>query len=235
MRRSWDALALAAAALCATPSYAADHKDGPAVTANPAADITDVYAWMTPDKTKVNLVMDVSPMATATSKFSDQTQYVLHTSAAPGFGMAAAATTDVLCQFDAAQTISCWVGGAEYVTGDASATTGLTSADGKVKIFAGLRDDPFFFNITGFRNTVTAVEAAAPGLAFDGNGCPMLNMGQSMMLTNTLASGAGGGAAMDDFGGQNVLSIVIQLDVSLVASTTNPILAVWGSTNLRTS
>ncbi|HMC94667.1 MAG TPA: DUF4331 family protein, partial [Polyangia bacterium] len=55
--------------------HAADHRDGPAATADPAADITDVYAWMSADKTKVDLVMDVYPNAPAGAMFSDQTLY----------------------------------------------------------------------------------------------------------------------------------------------------------------
>ena len=53
---------------------------------------------------------------------------------------------------------SCWLGTDEYVTGDASAITGLTSADGKLKVFAGLRADPFFFNLDGFHHAEATVE-----------------------------------------------------------------------------
>ena len=41
---------LAAAALLVWPqARAADHADGPAASADPTADITDVLAWMSPD------------------------------------------------------------------------------------------------------------------------------------------------------------------------------------------
>ena len=43
-------LVLAAAVwLLSTPSYAADHTDGPAATAAPETDITDLFAWMSAD------------------------------------------------------------------------------------------------------------------------------------------------------------------------------------------
>ena len=41
------AAALAAALLPGT-AFAADHIDSPAASGDPAADITDVFAWMTP-------------------------------------------------------------------------------------------------------------------------------------------------------------------------------------------
>ena len=58
---------------------------------------------------------------------------------------------NVICTFDngSPQKVSCWVGTDAY-TGDATSTSGLSSADSKVKVFTGLRDDPFFFNRAGF-------------------------------------------------------------------------------------
>ena len=73
-------LVLAAAVwLLSTPSYAADHQDGPAATASPTTDITDVFAWMSADHTKLYLMMDVFPTTTATAKFDTNALYVFHT------------------------------------------------------------------------------------------------------------------------------------------------------------
>jgi hypothetical protein len=213
--------------------HAADHLDAPGVMTNAAADITDVYAWMSSDKSKLNLVLDVSPLAATTSKFSNQVQYVFHLGAGPSFGMPPAQLTNIICTFATDQTASCWVGTSEYVHGDASATTGITSADGKVKVFAGLRDDPFFFNLNGFKDAVATVDAAEGSLMFDMAGCPQLNAATAGavagMLNHTMMGTA---PPADFFAGKNVLSIVVQVDASLVSSSTNKIVGVWGSTNM---
>ena len=49
-----------------------DHFSGPAVMADPAVDITDFYAFPSPERPgNLVLIMDVFPMATAQSYFSD--------------------------------------------------------------------------------------------------------------------------------------------------------------------
>ena len=159
MRRGLIALAALLLGLVGrSPAYAADHTDGTASVLNvpdASSDITDVYAWMA-DATHVNLVMDVFPNAVTGSKFSNVVQYVFHTTAKAGLLATTSTPANVICTFDTTQKISRRiVSGSgtvlDFVTGDASATTGLSSADGKVKVFAGLRDDPFFFNLAGLR------------------------------------------------------------------------------------
>jgi hypothetical protein len=234
--RLWlGALGVAAAAAgLAVKLHAADHADGPAVIAEPAADITDVYAWMTADKTKVNLVMDVYPNAPSGSMMSDQVLYVFHLNSSASYG-ATATETKIICGFDTTQAITCWVGGSELVTGNASATTGITSASGKTTVFAGLRDDPFFFNLTGFKATAADVVAAAggtPPLTFDTSGCPTLGTATATALVTQLQTGTAGAAPTNNFAGQNVQSIVIQVDTALVTPG-GKILGVWGSTHSR--
>src|SRR5690348_14795992 len=92
-----------AAVLAATTALAADHQDGAAVLTDPATDINDVFAWTSTDGTKVNLVMDVFPAATTAAKFSNVAQYVFHTTSSAAYGMAAAASEDILCTFDTSQ------------------------------------------------------------------------------------------------------------------------------------
>jgi hypothetical protein len=221
--------------------HAADHKDGPAATADPAADITDIYAWMSTDKTKVNLVMDVYPNAPAGAMFSDAVLYVFHLNSAATFGSTSPTETKIICGFaggaDAGavattQTATCWVGASEMVTGDASATAGISSTSTKTKLFAGLRDDPFFFNLTGFKATAAAVAAAASSLTFDPSGCPALDAATASTLVAQLAHGTAGAAPANDFAGQNVLSIVVQVDTTLVTPG-GKFLGVWGSTHHR--
>jgi uncharacterized protein DUF4331 len=209
---------------------AADHADGPAASADPSADITDVFAWMSPDAGKLYLVMDLVRNATASSKFSDSVQYVFHTTSRAKFGDPPSPEVDIICVFAASQTIQCWAGARAYVTGDASGLDGIRSADGTLRVFAGLRDDPFFFNLAGFKETGKDVANAASGLTFDPAGCPQLDAATSGALVTQLGTAPGGGPAVDNFAHFNVLSIAIAIDKALVTKS-GPIVSVWGSTN----
>src|SRR4051794_3612256 len=146
-------------------TQAADHLDSPAAASNPLADIGDVYAWNTSDATKVNLVMTVSPGDSTTRHFDNTVQYVFHVNSYANvttFPASNPTETKVICTFENDTSIQCWVGGdKDYVTGDPSNTAGLTSADGKLKVFAGRRSDPFFFNLNGFKDAVATVEAVS--------------------------------------------------------------------------
>ena len=63
---------LSAVLLTAAVSYAADHIDSPATVAEPTADITDLYAWMTPDAQKLNIIMNSSQPIAAVTRFKRQ-------------------------------------------------------------------------------------------------------------------------------------------------------------------
>src|SRR5205085_3071043 len=126
------------------------------------------------------------------------------------------------------------VGRRVRVTGDASAEGGLRSRDGKVRVFAGLRNDPFFFNLPGFRATARIVAGAAGSLTFDPAGCPALDAATSAALVGQLQTAPGGGPAVDNFARFNVLAIVVSVSKSLVTRD-GPVVAVWGSTNRRAS
>src|SRR5262249_61172688 len=147
MRRISSARALGLAALlCAAVAGAADHQDGAAVLTDPASDINDVFAWTSPDGSKLNLVMDVFPFATTAARFSDVVQYVFHTSSSAGYGMATGASEDIICTFDSSQMISCW-GAGEYVHGNASTTGGVARSHGEVEVFPGLPGHPFLLHL----------------------------------------------------------------------------------------
>src|SRR5579871_4173587 len=142
-------LVLAGVLAAATPAFAADHADGPSATQNLtdlSGDITDVYTFL--DGANVVLIMDVGANATTSSKFSNVIQYVFHVNGVTGLSDTSPFSSNVVCTFDASQNISCWLiqtsGTVDYVTGNASATAGITSTAGSLKVFAGLRDDPFF-------------------------------------------------------------------------------------------
>ena len=229
MRKIWLALAIAAIAIAAPLLIAADHLDGPAASADPTADITDVFAWMSPDAKTVYLIMDVVPLATTSSKFSNTVQYVFHTTSRASFGATTFQTVNVICTFDnsSPQQTSCWAGN-EYVHGNASATAGISSGSGKLQVFAGLRDDPFFFNLDGFKNAAHTVSTVKGSLTYDDAGCPALPTNNVVALQLRMA--ADGGSPQDFFRGLNVMAIVIAVDKTIVTPG-GPILGVWASTN----
>jgi hypothetical protein len=222
-------------ALCAysPAARAADHRDGAAVKTDPQTDINDVYAWMSADGSKVNLIMTVFPVADTMSKFSTTAKYVFHLNSSAGY-MMPQMETRLICTFDAAQMISCWLTRGtetlEYMTGDASATTGLASMSGKLTVFAGLRDDPFFFNLAGFNAVAQTVSIAKSGLMLDPAGCPNLDMGTADALVGQLSMKPGGGTAENFFAGLNTLTIAVQVDKALVTPG-GAVLGVWASTN----
>ncbi|KFE68949.1 DUF4331 family protein [Hyalangium minutum] len=213
-------------------AQAADHRDGPSATSNKDADINDLYAWTDSGGQKVNLVMTFNPAAPTGTLPSDAVLYVFHLNSKQTFTATASTEVRIICGFDAQQTISCWAGDSEYVTGKADAAQGLSSTSGKLKVFAGLRNDPFFFNIPGFAATVGAVKSAASSLTFDTAGCPKLDSATSNTLVTQLRTGANGAAPTDTFAGTNTLAIVVQVDKSLVTPG-GPILGVWASTHRR--
>ena len=235
-RRKWivPGLALGAASaltLVTMKLHAADHADSPAAAAAPDADITDVFAWMSPDASKVDLIMNWFPNAPATSKLAANVLFVFHVNSKASFAAATTAPeTTVICGFDGSEKLSCWVGTADFVTG--AKGTILTSASGKVKAFAGIKDDPFFLNFAGVGAVIGTVTSAVPTLAVDAAGCPAVDATTSTSLVNQLRTGAAGAAPANFFAGQKIQTIVLEIDKSLLTGG-GPIIGVWGSTNHR--
>ncbi len=241
------AVAIGLCAMMTPTALAADHGDGPQVTAAPEADITDVFTWM-PDATHVALVMDVTPNAgpaSANPQFSNVVKYVFHITSFTSYNPVAPGPVDqdqIACTFDNAtpQNVSCWlqVNGTttDYVTGNATGVAGLQSMNGSFQVFTGLRADPFYFNLDGFHFTIANVVADVPLLvdagAFTAAGCPQLPPDVAGALAMQLGQGWDGGVAMDNFAGFNVQTITLQVNASaLTAGSVNNVLGVWASTN----
>jgi len=220
-----------AAALRPPAASAADHIAGPSAQIDPAADISDVFAWMSPDATRLNLVADVFYSAGPTAAFSPAVQFAFHIESGAEYG-AVSDEALVLCQFYDVNRIECWAGD-EYVTGDPSDPAGIVSASGRMRVFAGMCDDPFFMEFDGFNETVAMVVAAAPSLTFV-DGCPTLDSETQGALVAQLQSNSDGAPASDSFEGSNVLALVVQLDPALV-NVNGPLLAVWASTHANPS
>ncbi len=234
-------VALAATLGATKLARSADHLDAPATTADPTADLADVFSWT--DGSNAVFAMTVYPIAPAGAAFSDQVQYVFHTQSGSAYG-STSTDENIIAEFGTDGKIQLWVGNDEYVTGDASATTGLASADGKVKVYAGLRADPFFFNLDGFKKAVATVdnaeEAGDPELATNDAGCPQILPTTASCLRNYLSTDpndasiatCAGGPAQNAFAAANSLALVVSVDKSLV-NKGGPIMAVWGSTNKK--
>lgn len=226
---------MAAAAVLASRGQAAD-RTAAAPAVSPMADITDVYAWMS--GSRLNLVMDVSPRDDGTNAFGPAVLYAFHLTSKPRLGLAEPGGTEtrVICRFDTNTSMQCWVtsDGAtkDYVIGDPSNTAGVTSPSGKVKVFAGRRSDPAFFNASGF---TTAMSGFAPLVGAvntsDAAGCPG---GVAPDKFGTLRTQLGNPPGSDSFAASNVMAIVVQIDSALVNTGTSSVVAVWGSTHAGT-
>jgi hypothetical protein len=176
--------------------------------------------------------MDVSPRDDGTNAFGPDVAYVFHVTSKSSISVAqpGGTETQVICRFDANTRVQCWVvsGGVtkDYVTGDPSSPAGVTSLTGKVKVFAGRRSDPRFFNGSGFAAAIAMYQA----LNFTANACPTtIQAGQGVGLRAALAGPVA--PVTDDFATSNVMAIVVQIDRALVNVSGNTAVSVWASTH----
>jgi hypothetical protein len=230
--RKLSNLALAAL-LAAAPlvAHAADHAEAPLVEADQAADIADVYAFVDPsDSTRVILAFDVHgfivpgenanlgsfdsdvlfrfsientgdaiPDRSIFVRFSKQTSRTQPQTATISMPLRDDA---FLFNFTAPSTVS-------SATASAAAAPVVTtdSASG-VSFFAGLRDDPFFFDIPAFNRFVSSVLGGAPD-------------------TSLLSRGR------DTFAGYNVDMIALSVPASLLRGPAGDVIGVSASTLRR--
>jgi hypothetical protein len=203
-------------------AYASDHLDTPTVIADPAADIGDIFAWTSSDGRRLNLVMDI-----VAHQFSDRLQYVFHVDSGERFGKTTA-TTLIVCSFNLVNAVECWVGDADYVHGDASNIAGIEGKNRRFRVFAGLRDDPFFNNVKGTRAAYNVAGAALHhGATVDGAGCPKFDEATSHEILDTWRH-TDGGPATNFLAGWKSSALVISIDLDVV-NTGGKLLAVWGA------
>jgi len=200
-------------------SYASDHLDTPTVIADPAADIGDVYAWTAPDGRHLNLVMDI-----VAHRFSDRLQYVFHVESGQRFGRTSAATT-IVCRFDVANAVECWAGDVDYVRGDASKPAGIVGERRRFRVFAGLRDDPFFNNVKGTRAAYN-VAGAARG-ARNGAHCPQFDPATTRAILGAWRH-TDGGPPTNFLAGWKTSALVLSIDLDAV-NRGGKLLAVWAA------
>jgi hypothetical protein len=211
------------AAICSIPAIAANHLDTPTVIAEPRADIGDLFAWMSPDTRRLNLVMTIVGRS-----FSDRLSYVFHVDSGKRFG-ATTQTLTIDCHFTSAQAVDCKAGDIDRAAGDASTPAGLESDQRHFKVFAGLRDDPFFNNVRGPRAGYNVAAAAlANGTTRDAAGCPQFSAETSQKIRHEWRS-TNGGPGTNFLAGWQSAALVISIDTDVVTRG-GKTLAVWGAT-----
>jgi hypothetical protein len=130
-----------------------DHFSGPAVMGDPAVDITDFYAFVSPERRgHLVLIMDVFPMATSQSFFSD---VVTHRFRLRPLTQSNGSITHRAVEYSIEVRFSDVPEGtsvqkANIVTSDgreASFVVGEALENDGMRIFAGLISDPFFMDV----------------------------------------------------------------------------------------
>lgn len=179
---------------------AADHNDPPDASGDTAADIADFYAWHDADGNMV-VVLSIAgasmPVADQTGTYDADVLYGIHFSdTGSGGDPLYEATHDIWVRFGAndagdwGMQVMNLPGEDDMVVG--AVETPLTAPNGAMA-WVGLADDPFFFDLEGFQDTVTTGD-----LSF--------------------ASLAAGGSARDSLMGTNATTIVLQFPASDVTS-----------------
>jgi hypothetical protein len=223
MRRSLSLLAAVAVLGLPAAALASDHLDTPSVIADPRADIGDLYAWTSPDGRRLNLALPIVGHA-----FSDRLTYAIHIDSGPRFGVTPASIT-LACRFPGPDRVDCRLGEIDAAAGPAGDPAGLISREGRFRVFAGLRDDPFFNNVRGTRAAYNvAAKALAAGAPIDPAGCPAFDVATVTAIRDRWGH-TDGGPAKNFLTGWTPATIVVEVDLAAVAKG-GPLLAVWAST-----
>ena len=187
--------------------YAADHIDTPAVTGQ-SSDITDLYVFRAQDVNNLVFVANtqglLTPGSTAAAKFDANTVIEFNIDN----NNDAIEDLVIQCKYDAASNsmqvygpilpsekgtrskLEGTVTASAAVTAYGSAPVIGTGATG-IKVFAGPRDDPFFFDLTQFKK----------------------------ILAGTATGFLPAGVASDAFAGTNVLSVVVEVPKTLLGGS----------------
>lgn len=235
------ALVAAASIYSAHPIRASDHQDSPVTIARPGADITDPYIFPSPtNPANVVLVMNVHPLIPSgqgpTTYFDPGVIYQMNfdTTSENAKTPSPTITRNEVMQFTfgqpgASQSVSV-AGPAPSPTNDnttlqlASSGTGTINAPftvGNMQVFAGAREDPFFFDLAQFlkilpdRNQGSAAPSCLPQPLGGNNTCPQ---GFNNPGSDTLK-------------GYNVLSIVVEMPRAQLQGSGGPKIAYWVTTH----
>lgn len=146
-------LAIASLSVLSSASHAADHADAPATKDDHAADITDLYAWH--DASKINVILGFAGLSEAgvPAEYDAGVLYQIHIDNTGDL----VSDYDVLVRFGQSSTGE-WGVKVEDLPGIADPIIGpvetVIEAGIGLRVYAGLRDDPFFFDLDGFKETL---------------------------------------------------------------------------------
>ena len=139
-----------------------DHIDGPRQIADPASDLSDLFAFTSPaNPQRTVLIACAFPFAGEAALFSNTVNYSIVMRRVRPVGLGAQAgfepeSTEVRFTFQfevlgpetqagrAAQTGHCLLPNGTTVALSVGAERGFSTPEGRVRVFAGLRSDPFF-------------------------------------------------------------------------------------------
>jgi hypothetical protein len=191
----------AAIAMWALPSGAADHLDAPAVKKDGRTDITDIYAFQSKEHPQNTvLIMDVNPLAGVVSgtTFDPKGSYEF---LVDNNNDAVADVTFTATFEDAGHGQKLKVKRGNATVGNGMTGDTISLRDGGTA-WAGLADDPFFFDLQAFKDQVKG--AGGTRTFCDGN-------------------------TVDFFAGTNVTSIVLEVPSSWLTAGSSTV-GVWART-----
>jgi hypothetical protein len=227
----------------------ADHLDSPLVKIDARVDITDVYAWRTNASTTtlaVNVNPLTSPADTTGARFRQSALYeikidtngdavadIAYRIKFSGFTHFSDGTNNQI--FTVKRTVGLAARRTEW-TG-AIVAVGRTSHGGGTRIaavsggglaFAGPRDDPFFFDLVGFKHLKSRVLAGRQdlGTVNDTTNCALADDDASARLLSCFTGS-------DTFAGTNVSSIVLKLPNAKLGGTGHTV-GIWATTAIQT-
>jgi hypothetical protein len=235
---------------------ASDHQDSPTVVSNPLADITDVFAFPDPkDASKVALAMDVRPLIPGGMYGGIALDpNVLYQFKIANAGVASNKFNEnLVIQFRAnssgtGQKITVYgpaVPNEVGTTNTLVAKTGqfafnkVSNIDGgKIKVFAGPRRDPFFFDLAQFFKIIPDRDYAlqpnpppptATSFRFAKKSQPIVLNGVSFGTAGS--NGCKIAQPKDLLKPYDLLSIVIEVPKSMLASGSQPgVIGLWATT-----
>lgn len=236
--RNWTAaLTVATAMTCsAFLAQASDHIDFPKEVqttgdvGDPVSDITDLFAFRSPRGNLV-LAMDVNNGAGPLSRFSDKIDYVFRLHRATRTATEVSIEDkefEIVCRFEDAdvQKATCSTSGFETTVSIDDETGGRNTKADKgtppakdLKVFAGLRHDPFFLDVISTRATL--IPAGPDRDAF------RTSVGITDLTSDLVMPRVGAANSMSPF---NVLSIVVEIDTDAVFGPGSSMFAVIGET-----
>jgi hypothetical protein len=187
-----------------------DHKDGPSTTADPAIDITDLYAWHNTASNTFDIDLNFAGLRTPgqPAVYDDNTIYSIHInrSATTTFNNNTDVEIDVRFGKSPAGFWGVQVVGVPGAAGALSGGVESIITDGPRKVYAGLRDDPFFFDLDGFH--------------------------AALMNGNVLSMHS----THDSFAGTNVSAVVLEMSLSdVTVGGTLPHLSIWATSGRQPS